>query len=105
MSENLGNLAAQNDEVAISVMGKERASIELSWTPATGDSVVFEAASHPNSAFAAIEGFPMDDIDGTGVTTSSTAGVWLFDVKGIARLRARADAAPGSAIAVKIFAE
>ena len=105
MSENSGNLAAVDDEVGVSVRGFTRASIDLAWTPLTGDAVEFEAQSHVKAAFRAIEGFPMEDMDGTGVTTASTAGAWLFDVKGVARLRARASAVGANPIAVLVLAE
>ena len=103
--ENQGNLAAVDDAVGVSARGFVRASIDLAWTPLTGDAVEFEAATHKDATFRAIEGHPMEDIDGTGVTSASTAGAWLFNVQGIARLRARASAIGATPIAVKILAE
>jgi hypothetical protein len=103
-----GDLIATSGEgsiVGMKVSGAVRASIDLAFTPVTNDSVVFEAAGHKDGAFRAIEGFPMEDIDGTGVTSATTAGCWLFDVRGIARLRARCDGLASASIAVKINAE
>lgn len=89
MPNNKGVIASAGEEVAISVVGCIKASIDLDWTEVTGDSIAFEAKAHIEAPWRSIEGYPMEDMDGTGVTEASAPGAWVFYVDGIARLRAR----------------
>lgn len=100
-----GTIAAVGEEVGLSVQGNERASIELAWTPVTGDTIEFEGRAHPEGSWGSIEGFLMSDIDGTGATDATDIGVWIFNVIGISRIRARASALAATPVSVKIYAE
>ena len=100
-----GVISVATGLVGASVQGNERASIELDWVPTTGDTVEFQAQAHPEGTFGLIEGFPMDDINGAGVTEGTDIGVWIFDVKGISRIRAIASALGSTPVSVKIYAE
>lgn len=100
-----GSLVTTLSQVPLSVMGNERASIELDWIPETGDTVEFECQCHPEGTWDSIEGFLTGDIDGTGVTDATDAGIWVFDVRGISRLRVSASAIGTTPVLVKLYAE
>jgi hypothetical protein len=87
-----GTLAAVNDELGMECQGLSRLSVELAWTEVTGDTIVFEAKTHQEGSWGSIEGYPVSDMDGTGVTSVTGVGAWVFDVRAIAAFRVKASA-------------
>ncbi len=100
-----GSIAVVNGDVGLSVQGNRRASIELDWVPVTGDTIEFEGLAHPEGTWDSIEGQLMSDMNGTGVTSATDVGVWIFDVWGISRIRASASALSTTPVSVKMYAE
>ncbi|MCK5307599.1 MAG: hypothetical protein KAJ73_03220 [Zetaproteobacteria bacterium] len=105
MQKHKGTITAVGENVGIATQGTQKASIELAWTPVTGDTIEFEGQAHPEGSWGSIEGFLMSDIDGTGATSATDSGIWMFNVHGISRIRARASVLVAASVSVKIYAE
>lgn len=91
------------ESVVLNTQGASFATIELAGTFA--GTVQFEAMGSVEGNTSSVEGMPVSDLDGTGVTEGTAVGVWRFDVRGISRLQARCSVFTSGIIEVFGYAE
>jgi len=94
---------AATESVVLNVQGASFAAFELEGTFV--GTVQFEAMGSVEGTPGSVEGMPISDLDGTGVTEATAPGAWRFDVRGMSRLQARCSAFTSGIINVFGYAE